>query len=117
MGLQIRRHARTRNHISTATVERQQLAENVVIGDIGRPTVRGSHGGVKGFVSVGEPLRAGVVEVRQRAFLERLRRVLVAGDRALGIAGNRLIDPLDPFGRVEPAVTQLDEPSGFQGFR
>ena len=25
--------------------------------------------------------------------------------------------PLDPFGRVEPAVARLDEPSGFQGFR
>ena len=24
--------------------------------------------------------------------------------------------PLDPFGRVEPAVARLDEPSGFQGY-
>ena len=33
----------------------------------------------------------------------------------MGIAWYALVDPLDPFGRVEPAVAQLDEPSGFQG--
>ena len=32
---------------------------------------------------IDEPLRAGVVEVRQRALPERLRCVLVAGDRPL----------------------------------
>ena len=68
---------------------------------------------VKGCVRVGEPLRASVVEVRQRALLECLRRVLVARSRPLRIAVDRLVHPLDPFGRVEPAITQLDEPSGF----
>ena len=90
-----------------AAVERQQLVENVVVRNVRRPTVRGSHSGVKGFVCVGEPLRAGVVEVRQRSFLERLRRLLVARNGPLRITGNRLVDPLDPLGRVEPAVAQI----------
>ena len=34
------------------------------------------------------------------------------GDGALGIAGNGLVDPGDPFRRVEPAVAQLDQPAG-----
>ena len=75
------------------------------------------HGRVKGFVRIGQPLRPGVVEVRQRALLERLRRGLVAGHRPLRVAGNRLVHPLDPFGRVQPAVTQFDQPLRFQGFR
>ena len=57
--------------ISAATVERQQLAENLVVGDVGGPTVRGSHRRVKSLVRIGEPLRPGVVEIRQRALLER----------------------------------------------
>ena len=80
--------------ISAATVERQQLAENLVVGDVGGPTVRGSHRRVKSLVRIGEPLRPGVVEIRQRALLERLRRVLVAGNRPLRKAGNRLVHPL-----------------------
>ena len=32
--------------------------------------------------------------------------------RTLRIAGDRLIYPLHPFGRVEPAVTQFDQPPG-----
>ena len=97
-----------------AAVERQQLAENIVAGDVLRPTVRGSHSRVKGFVRVDEPLRAGVVEVRQRALLEHLGRVLVARNQPLRIPGDRLVNSLDPFGRVEPAITHLDESSGFQ---
>ena len=41
-----------------AAVERQQLAENLVVGDVRGPTVRGSHGGVRGLVCIDEPLRA-----------------------------------------------------------
>ena len=98
-----------------AAVERQQLAENVVVGDVSRPTVRGSHSHVEGLVCVGEPLRAGVVEVCQRAFLERVRRFL-ARNGPLRITGNRFVDPLDPLGWVEPVVTQLDEASGCEGY-
>ena len=54
----------TWNMASRAAVERQQLAENVVVRDVRRPTVRGSHSSIKGFVCVGEPLRPSVVEVR-----------------------------------------------------
>ena len=39
-----------------AAIERQQLAENLVVGNARRPTVRGSHRRVKGFVCVGEPV-------------------------------------------------------------
>ena len=85
-------------------VERQQLAENLVVGDCRRPTVRGSHSRVKSLVRIGEPLRPGVVEVGQHALLERLRRILVAVNRPLRIAGRRLVDPFDPFRRVEPPV-------------
>ena len=81
---------------STATVERQQLAENIVVGDVRRPTVRGSYSRVKSLVRIGEPLRPGVVEARQRALLERLRRVFVAGHWPLRVAGHRLVDPVDP---------------------
>ena len=48
-------------------------------------------------------------------FFERLRRVLVAGNRPFRIAGDRLVDPLDPFGRVAPPVAQLYQPLSFQG--
>ena len=100
-----------------AAVPRPQLAEDLVVGDVRWPTVRSSHRRVKGFVCVGEPLGTALVEARQRALLERLRRVLVAGNGTLRVAGNRLVDPLDPLRRVEQAVAQCDQSSGFQGFR
>ena len=68
-----------------ASVELQQLAERVVVSNVGRPTVRGSHSRVKGVVCVGEPLRAGVVELRQGALLKRLCGGLVAGNRTLRV--------------------------------
>ena len=95
---------------SAPAVERQQLAEGVVVGNVGGPTVRARDGGIEPRVRVREPLRAGVVEVRQRTFLERLRGVLVAGNWTLRIAWDWLVHPLDPLGWIEPAVTQLDEP-------
>ena len=67
-----------------AAVERQQLAQGFLVGDVCRPTVRGGHGRVKGCLWIGEPLRAGVVEVRQRALLKCLRRFLVTGNRGSG---------------------------------
>ena len=48
--------------------------------------------------------------------LERPRRILVAGNRTVRVAGHLFINPLHPLGRIQPAVTQLNEPSGFQGF-
>ena len=98
--------------ISAATVERQQFGERVVIGNVGGPTVRARDGGIKFRVGIREPLRAGVVKARQRARLERGCGGLVARPRTCRIAGNRLVQPLDPFGRVEPPVAQLDQPLG-----
>ena len=50
---------------STATVERQQLAECVVVGDVGRPLVGCGDEGIERRVCVREPLRAdrGTIEV------------------------------------------------------
>ena len=57
----------------------------------------------------GEPLRGIVVEVGQGAFLDRLSGVLVTGYQSLRIAGDRLVDLIDPFGRVDPPVAKSDE--------
>ena len=59
---------------------------------------------------IGEPLRALIVEAGRRAGLEFLCRRLVAGDRTFRIAGNGYVDPFHPFGRVEPAVAEFDQP-------
>ena len=61
-------------------------------------------------MSIGEPLRSGIVEVGQRPGLEFLRRRVIASDRALRISGDGLIDPFDPFRRVEPTVAKFGEP-------
>ena len=87
--------------------------ENIAIEDVCGPTVRRSRGGVKDLVRIAEPLRPDVVEVRQRALLERLRRVLVTRKRTLRVAGIRLVDPP---ARIQPAVAQFNQTSGFQGF-
>ena len=90
-------------------VEHQQLAQCVVFGDVRGPAVGYRDGGIKCRVGVGEPLRAGVVEVGQGAFLQLFPRRLVSGDRPLRIAGGRLVHPLHPFRRIEPSVAQLDQ--------
>ena len=61
---------------------------------------------------VGEPCRASVVKARQCACLERGGGGLVARHRTCRMAGNWLVQPLDPFGWVEPPVAQLDQPLG-----
>ena len=95
-----------------AEVERQQFAEGVVVADVGRPPVGGSDSSIERRVCVGQPLRPGVVEVRESALLEGFGGVLVAGNRSLRISRYRLVHPLDPFRRVEPAFRQFDEPLG-----
>ena len=65
---------------------------------------------------INKPLRVGVVEVRQRALLERLRGVLVTRDETPRIPEDRLVDPFDPFGRVKPSVAQIDQLSGLLGY-
>ena len=104
------RRGHVRSSAAIRQVERQQFGERVVVGDVGRPAVGGGNGSVEGRVRVGEPCRASVVKARQCACLERGCGGLVARHRTCRIAGNRLVQPLDPFGRVEPPVAQLDQP-------
>ena len=93
-----------------APVQRQQLPQNIVVGDVHGPTVRGSHGRVKGCVRIGEPLRAGVVEVRQRALLERPRRPLVARNRPASDSRRPDRRPTRPT-RVDSATGRATRPA------
>ena len=55
-------------------VQGQEALNDFGVGDVGGPAVGGEDGFVQFAMSVGEPLRAGVVEVGERAFfLIRLR--------------------------------------------
>ena len=116
-------------HARGAAEQREALAERVplthtkwdalparilVVGDVRGPTVSSSHNRVEGVVRIGEPLRAGVVEVRQRALLQRFRCVLVAGNRPLRIEGTGVA--LRPWGyrrsaRFASSETACDRPS------
>ncbi len=87
------------NLSATRQVERMQFAESFVIGDVDRPAVGIRDRSINGRVCIREPLRTGIVEVGQGAFLEFLRRRVVTRHQALGIAGDRLVHPLDPLGR------------------
>ena len=80
------------NRSPVPTVDRQQLADGVVVGNVGWPSVGGRDGSIESRVRIDEPLWAGVVKVGQRTLLERLGGVLVAGDRPLWIARNRATD-------------------------
>ena len=100
-----------------AAVQRQRLAEKVVGGHVHRPTVRSRRRSVKGVVCVGEPTAGGRRKGASVCVLERLRRLLVARKQVVRIAGNRLVHPLDSFGRVEPPVAQLDQSLSFRAFR
>src|SRR5450759_4199842 len=75
----------------SAEVELEQLFEDHVVPGVRRPSVGGKDGPVEIIVSVGEPGRALVVEVRQCAFREFR---------------------LGESGRVEPTVAELDEELG-----
>ena len=110
-----RAHDESRVRSSLAAVEAQQLAKSVVIRDVRGLGVGVGNSGVERSVGVGEPLRALVVEVRERALPQRLRGVLVARNRPPRVPGDRLVHPVDPFRRVEPPVPQLDEPPGVEG--
>lgn len=59
---------------------------------------------------VREPSRADIVEVGERAGAQLLLRHVVARDRQLLIAGDRRVHRRHPFGLVEPAVTELNQP-------
>ena len=58
---------------------------------------------------VGEPLRAFVVEVGERALLQDRGRFLGLRQDAVGIAENNLGNNVDQVGRIEPGVAQFVE--------
>ena len=70
-------------------IEREQAGEGVVGGDVLRPAVSGGDGPVEGRVGVGEPARALVVEIGERALLELDRGLGVLGDDAVRIVARR----------------------------
>ena len=82
------------------------------VGRGGRATIRS----VRPILIGPQPVFEVPVEVRQGPFLESLRGILIVRDRTPWVAGHRFVHPLDPLGRVEPAVAQLGEPAGCQGF-
>ena len=61
-------------------------------------------------MSVGEPLRALVVEVGQRALFQFFGGVGILGQDAIGIAGDDFGLDLDEVRRIEPGAAQLVEP-------
>ena len=64
-----RSRPQTAPHPSLLTAPRRSAPaprRGLVVGDVRRPTVRGSHSGVKGFVCIGEPLRPGILNQLQR---------------------------------------------------
>ena len=60
------------------------------------------------WASCASPMRAGIVEVRPAL----APRASSSGEPHASDSR----EPLDPFRRVEPAVAQLDQPLGFQGY-
>ena len=72
----------------------QQRSERIVLGYPRVPSVGRRDCGIECRVSIGEPLRSGIVEVRSaRALRSRSEQ--------------------DPFRRVEPAVAKFGERRGF----
>ena len=65
-------NARSSQSGSAAAVAFEQIAQGVVIGDIGRPALRRRHGRVQRRVGVCQPLRPGVAEVVSVPFLSAL---------------------------------------------
>ncbi len=59
-----------------------------------------------------QPLRAGVVEVGQRARFQLLRGRLVLGQGVVGIAGNHPGHARDQVGGAEPIRAQLVQSRG-----
>ena len=74
-------------------IEREQAGEDFVVGQhacapVVAPAIGVGDSGIERGVGVAQPLRAGVVEVGQRALLQFLRGLSVLGQDAVGIAGD-----------------------------
>ena len=85
---------------SIGEVKHEQPTYRVLAQKIDRPLVGPRDRRIERGVGVHKPLWAGVVEARQRAILEWVGGCLVATNRPVRKARNRLVDPLDPLGRV-----------------
>ncbi len=55
-------------------IQRQQLRQNLLVRQILRPAVGGTDRGIEPAMRGGQPIRAGVVEVGERALLQFLLR-------------------------------------------
>ena len=83
--LQTRRNRRTRPCVSASNSRRTSSSEMSADQPYAAATAAS-----RASCASASHWRPDVVEVRQRALLERFRRVLVAGNRPLRIAGNRI---------------------------
>ena len=63
-------------------------------------------------MGVYEPLGTGVVKIGEGTLFQFILYGSVTGDRAPGITWDWLVNPLDPFRRVEPSFAQFHEPAG-----
>ena len=71
--------------VSSHQVKCQQCAQRLIIRNISAPAVSPRHSSIEGGVGIGQPLRAGVVEVGQGALLEFLGCLSsLRGTRRLG---------------------------------
>ena len=93
-------------------VKRKQAREDFVVGHLpGTPVVVPSicigHCGIERRVRVGEPLRASVVEVGERALFQLFRGLLVPWEEAVGVARDNLGLAYQEVGRIEPILAKL----------
>ena len=72
-----------------AAVQRQQLAGNVVVRELRRPTVSGGHNGVKGSVCVGERLNSRAHLYEQSVVIGRRAEALKQGTDLCDLTGRR----------------------------
>ena len=105
-------------------IKRQQAFQNFVIGYGGRvvgPAVSSCHGYVKLLVRMGEPLWAQVVQVGERALLQRfqisfadalLRFDAIWVGAFVHAQGDDFGHCVRPFRRVQPVVAQVVESFG-----
>ena len=93
-------------------IDRQQPPQQLLLPQLRgrhrlRPAVGGEDGAVEGGVEVGEPGRAGVVEVRQRAAAQLALGVLAGREQARGQRGQHVRLLAHQLRRVEPAPPRL----------
>ena len=96
----------------TFKIEGKECRESIVLRDVARPSICLRNCGVQGFVGMGQPRGPCVVELGQCPLLQSSGCVGVARHRSLWVARYGFLDPLNPFGRVQPAVAERDQVPG-----